>query len=73
MTKDLVCVSFFSIIGFSASLGIVVALGIEPQPDVLAIEALAISEPAAAGARKFLNRAGPARHTQGDEFLLTGH
>ena len=73
MTKDLVCVSFFSIIGFSASLGIVVALGIELQPDVMAIEALAISEPVAAGARIFLNRASPARHTRGDEILLTGH
>jgi len=60
MNKDLACVAFLSIMGVAGSLGIVLTAGIEVQPDVTVIEALAVSEPAVAGARTSLKQAGGA-------------
>ncbi len=70
MSKDLACVAFLSIMGVAGSLGIVVAAGIEVQPDVISIEALGVSEPVMA--KIFLKRASGARHIKNDEALLTG-
>ena len=73
MTSDLACAAFLSIIGLSASIGVTVTAEIELLPDLVAIEALAISEPTAIGARAFLKRAIHVRGPESDDALLTAN
>ena len=72
MTTDLACVALLSLIGLSASIGVTVTAEIELPPDLIAIEALPVSEPIAIGAGSFLKRAIRVRHSENDEALLTG-
>lgn len=72
MSRDLACLAFLSVIGFSGSLGAVVTAGIQVPPDVVAIEALELSKPVAASAGMFLKPANGERLLRrSDEALLT--